>query len=77
MSIMRDLVISMVILALVIILWMKMHQSGTLKEMPQRRQLIFRMFTVLAALILCVILVFVVLVVLIVIGIVTGDISPA
>ena len=54
-----------------------MHQSGTLKEMPQRRQLIFRMFTVLAALILCVILVFVVLVVLIVIGIVTGDISPA
>ena len=52
----------MVILALVIILWMKMHQSGTLKEMPQWRQLIFRMLAVLAALILCVILVFAVLV---------------
>ena len=74
---MRELVISMVILALVIILWMKMHQSGTLKEMPQWRQLIFRMLAVLAALILCVILVFAVLVVLFFIGIFTGRISPA
>ena len=78
MSIMRELVIGMVILALVIILWMKgktpsnvMHQSRPRKEKTESRQLIFWVL----ATILCVLLVFAVLVVLFFIAIFTGNIS--
>ena len=60
MSIMREPVIGMVILALVIILWMKgktpsnvMHQSRPRKEKTGVVQLIFRVLAGLAALILC------------------------